>query len=90
MQEMDKPENLDRLARLGATVAEKQVKAAHFPAAFYQGSRQGDDLCGNTYYASSDACESADSEASEKTDDHDCSTWGHASLPKRKRTANAR
>ena len=37
MQEMDKPENLDRLARLGAAVAEKQVEVAHFPAAFDQG-----------------------------------------------------
>lgn len=34
MQEMDKPQNLDRLARLGAAVAEKQVDVAHFPKAF--------------------------------------------------------
>jgi hypothetical protein len=34
MQEMDRPQNLDRLARLGAAVAEKQVDAAHFRHAF--------------------------------------------------------
>lgn len=39
MQEMDRPQNLDRLARLGAAVAEKQVDAAHFPHAFDDGVR---------------------------------------------------
>jgi hypothetical protein len=39
MQEMDRPQNLDKLARLGAAVAEKQVDAAHFPAAFDAGVR---------------------------------------------------
>ncbi len=41
MQEMDRPENLDRLARLGAAVAEKQVDAAHFPEAFDAGVSTG-------------------------------------------------
>jgi uncharacterized protein len=39
MQEMDRPQNLDRLARLGAAVAEKQVGAAHFPETFDAGVR---------------------------------------------------
>ncbi|MFT3800632.1 MAG: patatin-like phospholipase family protein [Burkholderiaceae bacterium] len=39
MQEMDRPQNLDRLARLGAAVADKQVDAAHFPEAFDAGVR---------------------------------------------------
>ncbi len=41
MQEMDRPQNLDRLARLGAAVAETQVDAAHFPEAFDAGVRVG-------------------------------------------------
>jgi len=41
MQEMDRPQNLDRLARLGAAVAEKQVDVAHFPEAFDAGVRVG-------------------------------------------------
>jgi uncharacterized protein len=41
MQEMDRPQNLDRLARLGAAVAGKQVDAAHFPEAFDAGVRVG-------------------------------------------------
>jgi len=34
MQEMDKPENLKALADLGKAVADKQVKAEHFPPEF--------------------------------------------------------
>ncbi len=34
LQEMDKPENLGELAELGRRVADKQVLAEHFPAAF--------------------------------------------------------
>jgi predicted acylesterase/phospholipase RssA len=41
MQEMDRPQNLDRLARLGAAVAEKQVDAAHFPETFDAGVQVG-------------------------------------------------
>lgn len=41
MQEMDRPQNLDRLARLGAAVAEKQVSDAHFPEAFNKGVQAG-------------------------------------------------
>jgi len=41
MQEMDRPQNLDRLARLGAALAEKQVDVAHFPEAFDAGVRVG-------------------------------------------------
>ncbi|GGP26831.1 patatin-like phospholipase family protein [Silvimonas amylolytica] len=41
MQEMDRPQNLDRLTRLGAAVAEKQVDAAHFPEAFDANVRLG-------------------------------------------------
>ena len=41
MQEMDRPQNLDRLARLGAAVAENQVDAAQFPEAFDAGVRVG-------------------------------------------------
>jgi uncharacterized protein len=41
MQEMDRPENLDGLARLGMAMAEKQVDIAHFPEAFDAGVRVG-------------------------------------------------
>ena len=41
MQEMDRPQNLDRLARLGSAVAEKQVDSAHFPRVFDAGVRAG-------------------------------------------------
>jgi hypothetical protein len=41
MQEMDRPQNLDRLAKLGATVAEKQVDSAHFPIEFDKGVQLG-------------------------------------------------
>ncbi|MGM9514774.1 patatin-like phospholipase family protein [Roseateles sp. DB2] len=41
MQEMDRPQNLDRLARLGAALAAKQVDAAHFPPVFDVGVRAG-------------------------------------------------
>jgi uncharacterized protein len=41
MQEMDRPQNLDRLARLGAAVAEKQLDLAHFPEGFDSGVRVG-------------------------------------------------
>jgi len=37
MQEMDKPENLGELAKLGQAVAELQVKAEHLPANFDRG-----------------------------------------------------
>ena len=39
MQAMDRPENLNRLARLGQALAEKQVSADHFPPAFDNGVR---------------------------------------------------
>lgn len=41
MQEMDKPENLDKLRELGEAVAKKQVDAAHFPMKFDTGVRVG-------------------------------------------------
>lgn len=41
MQEMDKPENLGELARLGRAVAERQVRAEHLPEAFNVGVRVG-------------------------------------------------
>jgi hypothetical protein len=41
MQEMDTPQNLDRLVRLGTAVAERQVDAAHFPEAFDAGVSVG-------------------------------------------------
>lgn len=37
MQEMDKPENLEKLRQLGEAVARKQVDAAHFPTRFDAG-----------------------------------------------------
>lgn len=41
MQAMDRPDNLDRLARLGRAVADQQVSAEHFPEAFDAGVRSG-------------------------------------------------
>ena len=39
MTEMDRPQNLDKLARLGEVLAEKQVDTAHFPKEFDDGVR---------------------------------------------------
>ncbi|WP_447802810.1 patatin-like phospholipase family protein [Pseudomonas serbica] len=41
MQEMDRPENLEKLRELGEAVARKQVDAAHFPMKFDAGVRVG-------------------------------------------------
>lgn len=39
MQEMDRPQNIEKLAKLGTALADKQVDGAHFPPAFDEGVR---------------------------------------------------